>query len=78
MLRYLGVNRLILTGLAGNLCVLYTANDAYMRDFELWVPADCVASNTREDNEQALEHLRSFLKAQTTSSKDLDLEALKR
>ena len=37
---------LILTGVAANICVLFTANDAYMRDFHLVVPSDCIASNT--------------------------------
>lgn len=78
LLRYLGTQRLILTGLAGNLCVLCTANDAYMRDFELWVPRDCVASNTRELNEGALEHVERFLKADTRPSDELELVTLAR
>src|SRR5687767_3624623 len=43
LLEYLGVETLILCGFAGNLCVLYTAHDAYMRDFHLVVPRDCMA-----------------------------------
>src|SRR5213082_2089557 len=31
LLSYLGVETLVLTGIAGNICVLFTANDAYMR-----------------------------------------------
>ena len=50
LLEYLGVKTVILTGVAGNICVLFTANDAYMRDFSLVVPRDCVASNTEEEN----------------------------
>lgn len=63
LLRYLGTRRLIITGVAGNFCVLFTANDAYMRDYELLIPADCVASNTKQENRQALELMRKFLKA---------------
>jgi nicotinamidase-related amidase len=48
LLRYLGSRKLILTGIAGNFCVLFTANDAYMRDYELIIPSDCTASNTAE------------------------------
>ena len=33
LLRYLGAHTLILTGIATDICVLFTANDAYMRDF---------------------------------------------
>ena len=50
LLHYLGSKRLILTGIAGNFCVLFTANDAYMRDYELIIPADCTASNSAAEN----------------------------
>jgi nicotinamidase-related amidase len=63
LLRYLGARRLILTGIAGNFCVLFTANDAYMRDYEITVPPDCVVSNTAKENRQALQLMRKFLKA---------------
>jgi nicotinamidase-related amidase len=69
LLRYLGARRLILTGIAGNFCVLFTANDAYMRDYEIIVPPDCVISNTVKENRQALQLMRKFLKA------DLQLSA---
>src|SRR6266567_8916362 len=54
LLDYLQVKALILTGVAANICVLFTANDAYMRDFHLFVPSDAVASNTEEENRHAL------------------------
>jgi nicotinamidase-related amidase len=63
LLRYLNARRLILTGIAGNFCVLFTANDAYMRDYELIVPSDCVVSNTARENRQVLQLMRNFLKA---------------
>jgi|ERR1044071_211518 nicotinamidase-related amidase len=63
LLRYLGARRLILTGIAGNFCVLFTANDAYMRDYEIVVPPDCVISNTLKENRQALQLMHQFLKA---------------
>jgi nicotinamidase-related amidase len=78
LLQYLGARTLILTGIAGNSCVHYTANDAYMRDFHIIVPADCVVSNTVEENEYALEQMRRFLKADTTLSEELDLKRLLR
>lgn len=76
LLAYLRVETLIITGLAGNICVLFTANDAYMRDFKLIVPSDCVASNTEEDNRHALGQMDQVLKANTRTSSDLDLEGL--
>jgi nicotinamidase-related amidase len=78
LLDYLKARTLILTGVAGNICVLFTANDAYMRDFNLVVPSDCVASNEPDENRHALEQMRKVLKADTTPSPELDLEALKR
>jgi Amidases related to nicotinamidase len=78
LLNYLQAKTLILTGLAGNICVLFSANDAYMRDFNLVIPSDCVASNTREENEYALEQMSKILKADTRLSGQLDLVQLLR
>ena len=65
LLRYLEAKTLILTGFAGDICVLYTANDAYMRDFELIVPSDCIASESDEANRYALAQMQRFLKTKT-------------
>jgi nicotinamidase-related amidase len=78
LLDYLGAHTLIITGLATDICVLFTANDAYMRDFFIVVPEDCVAAESREAGDRALELMRSVLKADTTPSTGLDLEALKK
>lgn len=74
LLEYLQATTLILTGIAGNICVLFTANDAYMRDFEIFVPADCVCSNTPEENAFALRQMEIILKVNTTTSEKLNLE----
>ena len=76
LLDYLRVKTLILTGIAANICVLFTANDAYMRDFKLVIPSDCVASNTVEENRYALEQMEKVLKADISPSAGLDLEQL--
>jgi nicotinamidase-related amidase len=73
LLRYLETQTLILTGIAGNFCVLFTANDAYMRDFDLVVPSDCTVSNTKKENDSALGLMRKFLKADTRSSSEIVL-----
>ena len=78
LLHYLGPKKLILTGIAGNFCVLFTANDAYMRDFELLVPSDCTASNTAQENREALTLMRKFLKADTRPSRKLRLPRAKK
>lgn len=71
LLKNLGARTLILTGIAANNCVLFTANDAYMRDFKLVVPADCVASNTQQETLTALEQTRKVLKADVRPSTEL-------
>jgi nicotinamidase-related amidase len=78
LLRYLGSKKLILTGIAGNFCVLFTANDAYMRDYHLIIPSDCTVSNTATENRQALALMRKFLKADTRPSNRLRLPRAKR
>lgn len=76
LLRHLDTRSLILTGIAGDRCVLFTANDAFLRDYSLFVPEDCCVSNAGRDNEQALELMRRVLSADTTGSEDLKLEEM--
>ena len=65
-----------LTGVAGNFCVLFTAHDAYMRDFRLIVPRDCVASQSEADDRYSLEHMASVTRADTRPAAQIDLAAL--
>jgi nicotinamidase-related amidase len=76
LLRYLKANTLILTGIAGNICVLFTASDGYMRDFNLLVPQDCIASETEADNQHALAYMAKVLKADTRRSTEIDLKVI--
>lgn len=78
LLAYLGARTLIITGIAGNICVLFSAHDASMREFTLVVPADCVVSNHARQNAQALALMCDVLGADTTPSTALDLAALGR
>jgi nicotinamidase-related amidase len=68
LLETLGVRRVILTGIAGNICVLFTANDAYMRDYKIFAPADCIVSNTAADNDHALRQIETVLKGNVAPS----------
>jgi len=76
LLAYLGARTLVLTGVAGNICILFSANDAYMRDYDLVVPSDCTVSNTPEENDYALKQIQKVLKGDITPSDELDLKAL--
>ena len=78
ILRYLGAHTLILTGIAGDRCVLFTANDAFLREFRIYVPSDCVLSNARKDNLQALKLMERVLQADIRPSSKLKLAALKK
>jgi nicotinamidase-related amidase len=78
LLAYLKASTLIITGIAGNSCVLFTASDAFMRDYHLMVPSDCCVSIDPDDNAHALRQMRDVLHADTTPSTELDLERLRR
>ncbi|MPZ42728.1 MAG: isochorismatase family protein [Betaproteobacteria bacterium] len=57
LLAELRIDGLILTGLQAHICVLFSAHDAYLRRYRLWVPVGCVASETAADERAALRHM---------------------
>lgn len=63
LLKHLGAETLILAGFTADICILFTANDAYMRDYRLVIPADCVASQDETENQRALNFMARVLKA---------------
>jgi nicotinamidase-related amidase len=63
LLPKLGVRRLILVGMAADICVLFTAADAHMRDYDLWIPADAVAGEDAKRTAWALEVMRASMGA---------------
>jgi nicotinamidase-related amidase len=71
LLRYLDRGHLILTGVAGDSCVQYTAADGYMREYSLAVPPDCIVSLNHEANRAALEHMGKNLKADLRPSEKI-------
>lgn len=73
LLPHLRVGRLVLTGIAADICLLFTAADAHMREYELWVPADCTASSDDQRTEWALEIMRGSMKAETAPTAELTL-----
>ena len=76
LLEHLGARTLILSGVAGDFCVLFTAHDAYMRDYRLVVPRDCIASLKPSDDRYALAHMANVTKADVRPSTEIDLAAL--
>jgi len=63
LLDELRIQRLILTGLAADNCIMFTAHDAYLRKYALWVPSDCVASERASYERNALAHMARVVKA---------------
>jgi nicotinamidase-related amidase len=78
LLGTLRIRRVILTGIAGNICVLFTANDAYMRELKIFAPADCIVSNTTADNDHALRQINTVLKGRLAESTQLTFRAARR
>ncbi|MBA2494849.1 MAG: cysteine hydrolase [Acidobacteria bacterium] len=76
LLEHLNSKTLILTGVATDICVLFTASDAYMRDYKLIIPSDCVAAVERKENQHALKYLEKVLEADTRPSDEIDFEKL--
>ena len=54
LLGELKVRRLVLTGITSHQCVLFTAMDAHVREYQVLVPADCVGAASREETGHAL------------------------
>lgn len=73
LLPRLKVSRLILTGIAADVCVLFTAADAHMREYELWTPEDCTAAADEQRTAWALEIMRGSMKAETRPTTEFTL-----
>jgi nicotinamidase-related amidase len=58
LLDHLGVKTLILTGVAADVCILFTAHDAHLLNYKIIVPSDCVASNQRSETIAALANMK--------------------
>ena len=73
LLPKLGVDRLVLTGISADICVLFTAADAHMRDYRLWIPEDAVAAQTHERRRWALEIMKQSMGAEVQPTDRLSL-----
>lgn len=73
LLPKLGVDRLVLTGISADICILFTAADAHMRDYHLWIPEDAVAAQTPERRRWALEIMKQSMGAETRATSHLKL-----
>lgn len=63
LLTDLNRSRLIISGIAGDICILFTAKDAYMYQMDLHIPSNCMASEEKNTNDYALYLMNSVMKA---------------
>jgi len=56
------IKRIYITGILTNVCVLFTAVEAFMRDYEIFIWADSVAALSKGDHETALDQMERVLK----------------
>ena len=68
LLGQLDIRRLVLTGITTHQCVLFTGVDAYVREYELVVPVDCVGAGSREETRHALYLAEHALRARVVNS----------
>jgi nicotinamidase-related amidase len=73
MLRSGGIKRLVLAGFATDNCVLFTAADAYMRDFTVILATDCLAAQSSREHRAAITRMKAVLKAEAATSKNVRL-----
>ena len=63
LLEDLGRRRLIMAGIAGDICILFTGQDAYMQQYDMWIPKNCMASETKTGNDHALTLMKDVMNA---------------
>jgi len=68
LLTEMQTRELIICGLATDRCVQLTAMDAFLREYRIWVPADCNAAESPEAKEIALAYMAGVLKCETAAS----------
>ena len=78
LLKNIGAKVLVLSGLTADNCILATATDAHMLEYDLVVPNDCVAAATSAQKRHALKLIEKTLHGRTTRGRDLKLNALTR
>jgi nicotinamidase-related amidase len=74
LLTQMQTRKLIVVGLATDLCVQLTAMDAHQRGYRLWVPADCVAAESSERQTSSLAYMARVLKCDIRPASSVDWE----
>jgi nicotinamidase-related amidase len=62
LLQKMKAEKLIIVGLATDICVMLTATDARMLDYAVWIPEDCTAAESPTRKSAALRQLHEVFK----------------
>lgn len=71
LLKELGVDKVVLTGVLTHICIQHTAADAFFRGYQVTVPKGCVEDLSDEENEKSLEFIESNYGAEIVNYEEL-------
>ncbi len=77
LLRELGVDTVVLTGIYAHICVLHTAAGAFFRGYKIIVISDCTEGMTKEDYEFGLKYMKDIYGAEVITLEDFLSKYLK-
>jgi nicotinamidase-related amidase len=77
ILEYLGARTLIIAGLTTESCVMLAAGEAFVLDYQIIVPCDCVAGLSVSMHSNALRLMTENLHADIRPWKDLNVRSLR-
>ncbi len=72
LLEHFKAKKLVLAGFSTDICVLFTASDAYLRDYKIIIPHDCVAAVVMKEHKHALAFMERVLNADTRPFAEID------
>ena len=71
LLREMGVDTIILTGLDTNICVRHTAADGFFRGYKIVVPEDATEALSEKEYRQGLEYIKKVYDADITETDNI-------
>ena len=78
LLGEMGVRKLVIAGLATDICIQLSAADAFLRGMKVHAPQDCTAAESSTRKEAALVFMREILKCNTRPWKTIRWAKLSR
>lgn len=78
LLQSLRVSNLVICGVTTDICVLFTAHDAYMRGFRVFVPEDCCAAVDDGNHTEALSLLARVTDVRIGGQVEIDFPEFER